>query len=318
MTFLTRHWTRSRVPGAALGVVLALTVPAAGVSGAEAPTDSLCETISVEQLNALGPLQYAAPEPVIAGMCVFEESSGSASLALVISGVSFDLMRTSSPEAVEAMVGDRPAVAIDGSLHVGLDEGILSVILEFTSADAVGDLDPIAYAIDVAEIVVPALATMSGTDDPASPGTLVPPPEVEGITWGRSQVVNGEELMESDEQQQGIWQPLLDAVGLDAAQLFTMDVTAIDAQTEERLGTYSAIQLVGTETDRLRSAIVDWVRSSSGDAGLTTNDVALGGKDVVLLTFSAGNTGYLYVAGDTAHALTIPEAAAATVLEALP
>jgi hypothetical protein len=80
----------------------------------------------------------------------------------------------------------------------------------------------------------------------------------------------------------------------------------------------AAIQLVGVEADRVRSAVIDWVRTLSGDDGLEIRDVTLGGKDVVLLSFTAGTTGYVHVVGDTAHALTLPEAVAATVLEALP
>lgn len=319
MTFLTRTWTRSRLPGTSLGVALLLALPAAGVSGAASPAaGTLCDTISVAELDAIGPFQYAAPELATADLCAFRTVSGSTSLTLVLSGISFDLMRSSMPEAVDIMVGDRPAVAIDGDLHVGLEDGLLSVIPEIGSADAVGDVDPIAYAIEVAEVVVPALATMSGTQDPPSAGTLVPPPEAEGVTWGRSQVVSGEELFASDDQQRGIWQPLLDAVGLDPSQLFTMSVNAVDTQTGDGIGNYSAIQLVGVEADRVRSAVIDWVRTLSGDDGLEIRDVTLGGKDVVLLTFTAGTTGYVHVAGDTAHALTLPEAIAATVLEALP
>ena len=210
MRFLAKRSTGFRRPGADLGVVLALIAAATVSMAAESPADtSPCDAISVDELNALGPLEFDDPELGTPALCSFATSSGSTSLALVISGLSYQLVRTSAPDLAEVVVGDRSAVAVDGSLHVDLGEGILSVILTLAPGDGATGVDPLEYAIDVAEIVVPTLVASRATaDDPAHAGELEPPPAVAGIAWRDADVVSGEELFAAGEEQAAIWQPL--------------------------------------------------------------------------------------------------------------
>lgn len=311
----------ARPLGVVLGVALALAIPAASALGADDDgSGSLCEATTIEAINAIGPLQFEDSAFGGSALCFLEASTGSATLTLAVSGISFDLMRGSSPDLVEVTVGDRPAVAAEGLLHVGLEEGILTVNLALSDPDAVGDVDPVEYAIDVAEIVVPALeASQAAEGGPATASTLAPPPEVAGIDWSRSpDVVSGDQMMEADEGQAAIWQPLLDAAGVDATQLFTIDSNALDAESGDRVGTYAAIQLVDVDEERLRSALLDWLRTASGSDDVVTEDITLGGKDVTRLSVDGELRGYLYFSGDTAHAVTMPDEAAAMVLEALP
>jgi hypothetical protein len=311
----------ARPLGVVLGLALGLAVPAASAIGADDDgTGWLCEATTIEAINAIGPLQFEDSGFGGPASCFLEASSGSATLALGVSGISFDLVRESSPDVVEVMVGDRPAVAAEGFLHVGLEEGILTVNLALSDPDAIGDIDPVEYAVDVAEVVVPALEASQVADGgPTSASTLGPPPEVAGIDWPRSpDVVSAEQLIEADEQQALIWQPLLDAAGVDATQLFTINANARDAESGDIVGNYAAIQLVGIDEERLRSALIDWLRTQSADDEVVTEDITLGGKDVTRLSVGGELRGYLYLIGDTAHALTMPDDAVARVLEALP
>lgn len=318
MPFLTQRAV-TRSAGVTLGSVLLLSIAATVTMAADDPGDSsLCDTISVEELNALGPLQFNDPGFGTAGLCSFEASSGSSSLTLVVSGISFELVRSSSPDLAEVMVGERSAVVADGVLHVGLDEGILSVILTLTEGDDDSGVDALEYTIDVAEIVVPALdASRAMADEAAPAGSLEPPPEVDGITWRDADVVSGEELLGASEEQAAIWQPLLDSVGVDASQFFLIDTTASDVDSGERLGSYSAIRLVGSDEARLRPAIIDWLATTSG-RDVSTEAVTLGGKDVTAVSLDGEPQSYLYVTGDTVHALTMSEEAAARVLQRMP
>lgn len=70
---------------------------------------------------------------------------------------------------------------------------------------------------------------------------------------------------------------------------------------------------------RLRSAIIDLLRTSFGTDDVVAEDINLGGKDVVALKVAGELQGYLYIDGDIAHTLRrMSEATAAPVLEALP
>jgi hypothetical protein len=319
MRFLAKRAAGFRRPAAHLGFVLALVAVATVSMAADSPADgSLCDAMSVEELNTIGPLQFDDPEPGSPGICSFVASSGASSLSLVVSGLSFELVRTSVPDLAEVVVGDRSAVAVDGSLHVDLGEGILSVILTLAPGEGATGLDPLEYAIDVAEIVVPTLvASHTTADDPAQDGSPGSPPEVAGISWRDADVVSGEELLAAGEEQAAVWQPLLDSVAVDATQFFLTETSASDADSGERLGSYSAIRLVGIDESLLRSAIIDWLSTVSGrDVG--TEAVTLGGKDVTAVSLDGESQGYLYITGDTAHSLSMAEEAAIRVLEAMP
>ncbi len=323
MPFRTLPMTGARSLAVSLGFALSLALPASMAFGAEASTGgSFCDAITVDALQELSPLRFDPPDPSGApGWCSFQASSpsDSYSLAILTSGMSFDLMRQAAPDIVEFNIGDHPAIMVDGYLHVGLDDGILSIILELDDPDAVPGLDPVAFATGVAELVLPAIDATSTGDGAVAEAALAPPPDVDGIEWGRNQeVLSAQELIEADEGQAAAWQPLADALGADLGAIFILSVNGSDAGSGEGLGNYSAIRVVGMDGSSLRSGIVEWFRNVTGPGGVETEDLTLGGKQVTRLSSDGESRGLLYVQGDTAYAIGMSDDDTARVLETLP
>lgn len=306
--------TSPRLLAAALAAAVSLAGPFATASAAEAAADGdSCELITLEELNALGPLKFSA-QTGAGRTCSFPAASGSHFLVVSQQAITFDLLRNATPESEEFLVGDRPAIAVDDFLFVGLDDGTLSVALELPDAAELGGLGRLEYSIDVAEVVLAGIGS-DAADGTAS--TLVPPPEVAGVEWRSTQgITSAAEMMEGDEQQQAVWQPLLDAVGADATELFLISANASNA--DGRVGPYSAIQIIGADEATLRTAIIDWFRAVGGSTDIMTADITLGGKDVTSLSADGEIRAYIYHDGDTIHTVTMDEEDAAKVLEVLP
>lgn len=296
-----------------LGIVLVLTIPGAAHAAEEAPGGSLCDAITVEELDALGPLKYDAAAGGGPDYCVFEAAGdGSHSLTLAISSISYDLMKT--PDGVEYDVGGLPASVLEDSLLVDIGEGIFAVTPTFEGSPDAAGLDVIEYALAVAGLAAPALETTVPAGEPAD---ALQPPEVEGIEWGRVDAQTAAEFIEADESQEGLWQPLADALGIGTGDLLIMTVNARDAESEDFIGAYSLIEATGAEGEQLRSALVDWLLMTGGE-GATVEDISLGGKDVTTLSVAGEVRGYVYVVGNIAHAVPGPEDIAVRFLEALP
>jgi hypothetical protein len=304
-----------RVLSLALGLTLSATLCLSAIA-AEPPGDALCEAISIEELAALGPLTFETPAEGAPVYCVFEASGdGSYSLTLATTEASYDLMR--DPGSEEYSPGGRPATAFEGSLIVDLGETRLAVTLDpGDSPDAAG-VDPIAYALRVAEVVVPALGVAPASDEETAAGDELQPPPVDGIEWGRTSVVTAAELIEANEGQAAVWQPLADAAGVDTTELSLLNANARDAASGEILGTYAAIQVAGLAGEQLKAAIISWMGTVSGE-DVSTDVIPLGGKDVTALSAGGELRGYLYVAGDIVHTFTMSEDDAARILRALP
>jgi hypothetical protein len=301
----------------ALSLTLSATLSATALAAGD-PGDSLCQATSVDELAALGPLTFETPTEGAPSYCVFEAAGdGSYRLTLATSGISYDRLRDENPEAEEYSPGGRPATGLEGSIIVDLGDELLVVTLDpGDSPDAAG-VDPIDYALSVAEVVVPALGVAPPSEEETAGDALQPPP-VDGIEWGRTSVVTASELIEADAEQAAVWQPLADAAGVDPSELrLSMDANARDAETGEVLGNYAAIQVAGADGEQLGAAIISWMGTVSGE-DVSTDVVSLGGKDVTALSAGGQLRGYLYVAGDIVHAITMSEDDAARVLEALP
>lgn len=297
---------------------MALAVPGAVALAADDQADgSFCDAISVDELNAIGPLQFEPSEFSSGAICVFEPASQSDSYTLTIvpSGFSFDMLLQATPDAVEVTAGDRPALFAEGSLHVGLDDGLLSINLEPGDSEAAADVDLEAFSVAVAALAVPAMASVAAGDDGAADAALAPPPEIEGIEWNGQNIATGQDLMQ-DEAAAALWQSLLDATGADPSQLVLLNATARDDERQQ-LGRYDAIQVTGADGATFRSALLDWLRSAMGDDAVF-EDLTVAGKDVVKITAGGEVIGYLYFDGDTAHTVTLPEELVAQVIEALP
>lgn len=305
-----------------LGIAVAVAMPMATTLAADAPeADAFCESISVDALHELGPLRFAPPDlSGMPGFCSFLASSpeDQYSLAVVTSGISFDLMRQSAPEVVEFTVADHPALMFEGNLHVGLDDGILSVVLDLGGADAVPGLDPVGFATGVAEMVLPAIDATSTGAGGASDAALAPPPEVDGIEWRSSpEVMSAQQLIEADERQSATWEALAGALGADLGDIFILNVNGSDAESREGAGNYSAIRVMGVDGSSLRVGVVDWFSELSG-GDVLIEDLTLGGKDVTRLSAGGESRGILYVQGDTAYAISMSDDDTAKVLQALP
>jgi len=311
------HPTLSRRPrprwiSATIAATLALGAHGVASAADDGFDSSLCDVITVEALDALGPLDYREPASGGPSFCVFEAAGdGGHSLTLTTSGISFEFMQ--DPDAPVYEVGGRPAIELEGSLLVDLGEALFVVSPAFgDSADAVG-LDPIEYAIDVVEIAMPSLVVAK----PEVTAAAMDLPEVAGMEWTGADVQTVAELTEGDESQQALWQPLADGLGITTAEVSLLSANGFDVESGDFVGPYSAIQAGGAEGDRLRSAIVGWLLTAGGDSA-SMDDLSIGGKDVMTFVIDGDIQGYLYVEGETAHSLPPSEDAAARILAALP
>lgn len=126
---------------------------------------SLCESLSLETINALGPAQYDTIEGS-EGYCSYSTSSTEGGFAFLSTSLDASLsledLRTFLPDGEEIAVAGRPAYAVMGQLFVELDEGVLTVAAVSVSADGSEIGDPGAYAISVAEALIAALETDAG------------------------------------------------------------------------------------------------------------------------------------------------------------
>lgn len=133
------------------------------VDGAAGTTDdSLCGLISIEELNAMGPLEYVEVDDSMPPNCMYSSDFdvGFHSLSIGLDDFSdYDSllqMWGAAMEVDELAVGDRPALYIRdfGALMVDSGAGMLGISIlggeEVMTAQEVLD-----YAIDVAQVVLP-------------------------------------------------------------------------------------------------------------------------------------------------------------------
>jgi hypothetical protein len=123
-----------------------------------------CSIIDLEAIDALSPLQY---DSVTAsdGSCALisnDLAAGAPFLSISIdpSGT-LDDMDVIFPDGVEGDVAGHPSFRAVDTLWVQLDEGLMTVTPVFAGSPAAADLDVYAYASDVAEVVIDALAGRS-------------------------------------------------------------------------------------------------------------------------------------------------------------
>jgi hypothetical protein len=300
---------------AALGATaLALAIPAAASAADDAAAGSLCDTISVEALAELGPLSYRPPDSGAPVYCLYEAAGdGGHRLSLAISGMSFELFQGPDIEVYD--VGGHSAVVYEDSLLVDLGDDVLAVTPELADSPEAEGLDRLAYALDVAAVVVPALGAEPPEAAPAA--AVVEPPTVDGVEWGPVDTSAVAELMASDQSQAEQWQPLVDLLGVDPSAITVINTNARDATADAALGAYTRLVIEGVEDERIRSSVQAWLLSVGGD-GFSMEDRQIAGRDVAAVLNGGELSGFLYVADGTAHAIPGPEDVAARILEALP
>lgn len=127
----------------------------------EPESPSLCESLSLEMVNALGPIQYDLTEGS-EGYCSYTSTSTDGGFAYLSASldefVRLEDLRTYFPDGQDLTVAGRPAYADLGQLWVELDPGVLTIAAVSVDSDGSESVDPIGYATQVAEILVPRLS----------------------------------------------------------------------------------------------------------------------------------------------------------------
>jgi hypothetical protein len=304
-----------------------MVIPTTTLLAAEGDQDesSLCDAITLVEVHALSPLQFAEPSAGAAfggTYCVFGSPPAAADyyqLGLGLSGLAtVEVVRSELPGGLDLSVAGRPAYLVERpddvppGVQLLVDLGPESLSVQVGVPEGQPGLDPNELVIAVAGVAAPRLLAAVESDD-AQLGV----PDVDGIEWGRNQdVMTAEELIGGDEAQAAIWQPILDATGAEPSELLILNVRALKPGTTDELGFYGALRIVGADEDALRTGFIDFMRNAAGDVVL--EDISLGGRDVQRMAAGDQISGVLYVDGDTAHVFTMSEEDATLVIAALP
>ena len=175
-------------------------------------------------------------------------------------------------------------------------------------------------------------AAQSGSDaDPTAepaPGSATPavestamatPPESEGLQWTDIAELLGSEIeATATERSLGEWGALLDATGATFEQTSQLNARAVDSETEETIGMYSAIRIAGAQEVQLQDAMLGVLRGGPDSEEFLFEEAQIGGKDVTVVTRESDERAIVYVNGDTAYLLDLPDARLAEVLGLLP
>ena len=119
----------------------------------------LCEALSLEQLDALSPLQFDSVDGG-ADYCSYSNTDPAAGFHFVNTSLtpgSLDDFKLFFSDGQELIVADRPAYYAIEQLWVSLDEGVLSVAAFPAGSPGSEDMDSLAYASEIAAIVIAAL-----------------------------------------------------------------------------------------------------------------------------------------------------------------
>lgn len=314
----------------ALGLAVALTV--LGVSPATAQDESLCDLVDLDALNALGAPRYAEPLFGGPGSCMLEatpDQQGPHSVLLWLAdmpfGATFDEMRAAlkeqSPTNQDVVVGGYPALideqGSDGaSVFVGLGERALTATTSVAESAEAGGMDERAYALAVAELVVEALGV---TPDTGQAAPVIAAPAVDGIAWRTTRSAAGTEVRDViGGVEPEMWDRLLAAGGAGFEQAGLLDAIALDAATDERIGTLLALRVSDAHATTLAPALLEWLAGLDAGGDMEFTDGSVGGRDVTGVVSGGEVRGYVYAAADTIYLVSMPEEHAAKVLAQLP
>jgi hypothetical protein len=123
------------------------------------PGPSLCEVLPLEDVNAIGPLEY---DEIMgdAGSCYYtsiSEDTGFHSLNMYTEVLELDVLRQIFPDGSELTIAGQPAYTDDTSLWISLDGRLLTIVPYFFGSPVAESIDPVAYSVQVAEVIVPRL-----------------------------------------------------------------------------------------------------------------------------------------------------------------
>ena len=166
------------------------------------------------------------------------------------------------------------------------------------------------------------------TPEPAAESTapsselamLLAPPDVDGVEWAEISVRSGAEIeADTDEREQAEWSALLDGTGATYERASQLNAEPMDPETGEAIGIYSAIRIADADESQLREALLGVLRASDEAETFVFEEAEIGGKDVTVVTLDTDDQqATVYVSGDTAHLLDLPEEQLALVLASLP
>lgn len=126
--------------------------------------EGMCGLASPEELSALGPLVYDSSDG-FAEICTYSYSSFEAYHSVTLSldrGIALSDMTQWYPEGQDTSVAGLPAYAVNDTLFVQAQEGVLQVQAYLGEDDAAAGLDPLSVAIQVAELFIPRLSQLPG------------------------------------------------------------------------------------------------------------------------------------------------------------
>ena len=305
-------------------VALLLALPGAALYAADASITegSLCDAVPSELVDGLSPVRWGAPVVAVADLCVLEQAQdqeGPHSLALAWAPfIDFDAFEAANPDAVDVPVGDHPGLVAGSMLVVGLGEGILTVEADFADSAEGAGVDALEYAVAMAQLAIDYIGDTRPVAAPAEAAMLAAPPAVNDVSWSASIERSGAEIEAAgNADEMAVWQGLIDATDATFEQLHTLNASATNAD-EEVIGSYSAMRVAGTDTALFEPVALAWMRSVFGLEDEPSEQVSLGGKHVTVLSANGQTIGYVYVSGDTAYALALPEDVLAAVLASLP
>jgi hypothetical protein len=140
-----------------------------------ASDEGVCATVTLDELNALGALQY---DSSFVGFesCTYLSSSIGQGLPLVtvyLRGGDLEEVKQSFPGGDETSILGHAAYGQGSQLWVELPEGVLEVAPELFGDPGIEGFDPLAYAAQIAEIAIPRVPDVEVED---LGGFVSPPP----------------------------------------------------------------------------------------------------------------------------------------------
>lgn len=178
---------------------------------------------------------------------------------------------------------------------------------------------PAASAAQSEETAEPSPAAVASAAPAVEATGFQPPPEAEDVGWTDVSVLDGAEIeATSNEGTLAQWEALLAGTGSTYAEAGQLNAQAVDPQSGESIGMYSAIRVAGADEEMLREAMLGVFREGLDPEEYTFEEAEVGGKAVTLIGRAADERAAVYVHGDTAHLIDLPDDQLATILAALP
>jgi hypothetical protein len=318
-----------------VGLLLAIGgVPTLAADAADEEA-GLCRVISIDVIADMTGQQYEeTPFWDLADNCKYLATSdpdGSHYVRLHLDGLyPYDRYLEGALDPVELEIGGHRAfLASDvdprGWLNTQVAVDLGDVTLRTTVIlDEGADPDQMDDTVRITEIALAGLGDESSPTEPSPddsrsadvPGLELP--ALEGFEWRGDIEAYGAGISDLEDAGMNLpFEVLLEALGADIERLGFRTATIRDSATGEDVGNYLAVRVAGADTAELEPAALTWLASLLGTTEVSAEPVSIGDREVLTITLSADEQAYVYVDGDSVHLLSMPEAVAASMLEAL-